>query len=612
MRKGTSCDPEARGHLRNAAPFPGRFQRAAGFRIALLVSVMAGCATQDPDAFSPGSIAIPFCADEPAQVEALFQAMPPRMRIGQHLVTALARQGQEVDEATARRLRRFGLGGGFVAQVTGIAQGDNARTARFLHHAQSLAIETTGVPLLVATDQEGGVYSAFNHLMGGTDNIGPAAIGATGDPHVAFAQFDLMGREIKALGIHADFGPLLDTHYHRDNGNLNTRTFGPDADLNARLGVAACLGLQRNLVMPFVKHFPGDGMTAGNTHHAFVVNPASMQELEDRLLGPFRAAFDAGCDGAMIIPARYDALDATRSAVTSRPVITDFLRGELGFDGLVVTDDLGMHGALQGLPADAIPGLEALKAGADLLLYVSVDDDELDALVDAVQAEADADPAFAAALDASTRRILRHKQKYCLLQRPLHPEESDIAALPSRVGQPQDAALSRRHADRAVVLLDDDGALPLAGRRVLCVGPAAWLPDPASGWSWVIERSFCQALQARDPSVRAMDFIVGATADAAAEWVEENVADADIVVVATFQAWFDPGQRALLDRLLAPGTLPVVHVAQGVPFDWIHARGRAAAGIALLGGLPGMFDAGAGVLYGDVAAGGTMRWDLDE
>lgn len=579
---------------------------------AIVLAVASGCVGGEDSDFSPDTVRIPFCADDPDAVEALFQAMTPRMRIGQHLVTSLGRKGQGVDEATERRLRRFGLGGGFVAQVSGIAQGDNARTARFLHHAQAVSLAASGVPLLVATDQEGGVYSAFNHRMGGTDNIGPAAIGATGDPRVAFEQFDLMGREIKALGIHADFGPLLDTHYQRDNGNLNTRTFGPDVALNARLGVAACLGLQRNLVLPFVKHFPGDGMTAGNTHHEFVVNRAPLPELEYRLLPPFVAAFEGGCDGVMIIPARYDALDATRSAVTSRPVVTDYLRGSLGFDGLVVTDDLGMHGARQGLEAGAIPGLEALKAGADLLLYVSVEDDELDALVSAVEDAVDADPVFAAALDASTRRILRHKQKYCLLQRPLHPEESDVAALPSRVGLPQDAERSRGHADRAVVLMGDDGVLPLAGRRVLCVGPAAWLPDPASGWSWVIERSFCEALRTRDPSVGYQDFIVGATEESAVEWAEENAADADVVVVATFQAWFDPGQQLMLDRLLGLDGLPVVHVALGVPFDWIHARGRAAAGIALLGGLPGMFDAGAGVLFGDVVAAGTMRWDLND
>ncbi|MBP7126273.1 hypothetical protein KBD49_07910 [Myxococcota bacterium] len=561
-----------------------------------------------PDAFDPSSVARPFCSPNPDRIEEILGQMSPLQRIGQHLVFSLARDGRAMDAKTWDRLRRYFPGGGFVSQVTGVAVRDHESTARFLRDAQAASMEASGVPLLVATDQEGGVYSVLQHRMGGTDNIGPTAIGSTGSPWVAFRQFAMMGREIRALGIQMDFAPLLDTHYRWDNGNLNTRTFGPDVDLNAELGVAACLGLQQEGVIPTLKHFPGDGMTAGNTHHEFVVNTASRQELDDRLLKPFRSAFQAGCDAVMVIPARYDALDPSRSAVTSRPVITGFLRGELGFDGLVVTDDLGMRGALQGLGPGDIPGLEALKAGADLLLYVSVEDKELDALVEAIAREVAARPDFAAELDESTRRILRHKQKYCLLDRPIRPDEEDIAALPSRIGRPEDAAMSRAHAEQAVVLLEDHGVLPLTNRRVACIGPAAYLPDPASGWSWVNERSFCESLRARDPSVQFQDFLVEGTEEQAAEWLESVAPGSDVVVVATFQAAFSPAQESLLDRL-AGGSLPVVHVMQGVPFDWWISRGRVSAAVALMGGLPVMFDAGTALIYGDIMPAGTMRWD---
>jgi len=89
-----------------------------------------------------------------------------------------------------------------------------------------------------------------------------ADVGDATENTVSFRQFDMMGREVAALGINMNFGPLLDTHYVIDNGNLNTRTFGPDTALNARLGLAAVYGFQRNLVLPTAKHFPGDGMAA--------------------------------------------------------------------------------------------------------------------------------------------------------------------------------------------------------------------------------------------------------------------------------------------------------------------------------------------------------------
>jgi len=168
--------------------------------------------------------------------------------------------------------------------------------------------------------------------------------------------------------------------------------------------------------------------------------------------------------------------------------------------------------------------------------------------------------------------------------------------------------MARAHAQQAVVLLEDRGVLPLGGRRVLCIGPTAFLPDPASGWTWVNERSFCESLHARNPSVTFQDFLVEGTEEQAAEWVEGAASTADLVVVATFQAAFSPPQEALLERLLG-GTLPVVHVAQGVPFDLWLTLGRAEASIALMGGLPVMFDAGAALLHGDFVPAGVMRWE---
>jgi hypothetical protein len=178
-----------------------------------------------------------------ARIEAIFQAMPLARRIGQHLVFSLTRSGTAADTRTRDRILRYFPGGGFVRQVTGVAVGDPISSARFLREVQSLSLEASGVPLLVATDQEGGVYSTMNGMTGGTDPLSPTAIGATGSPWVAFRQFELMGREIHALGIGMNFAPLLDTHHRWQNGNLNTRTFGPDPDLNTRLGVAAGQGL---------------------------------------------------------------------------------------------------------------------------------------------------------------------------------------------------------------------------------------------------------------------------------------------------------------------------------------------------------------------------------
>jgi beta-N-acetylhexosaminidase len=567
-------------------------------------------ADADVDAFDPAALAFPFCPEDPERTAALYDRLTPRQRIGQHVMTGLNRAGTRVDARTERLLRTYALGGGFVSQIEEVAVGSPETTARFLHDAQRVAAEAAGVPLFIASDQEGGVYTSVNHLTGGTDSIGPAAIGATGDEWVAYHQFDLMGREVKALGINLNLGPLLDTLYERDNGNLNTRVFGPDVGANARFGVAAVAGLQQNLVLAVVKHFPGDGLTSGNTHHEFVTNDAPLEVLEERLLGPFRAAIAAGCDGVMTMPARFSALDDRRAAVVSRPVTTGFLRGTIGFDGLVVTDDLNMYGARLGLAESESEGVAALAAGADVLLYVAIDDTALEELFADIEAALLTGAIPAAQFAQSTQRILRLKQKYCLFDAPTYPDAGDVAALPSRIRRPADAARSALHAERAVTVLEDDGVLPLRGKRVLCVGPAVVLPDPASGWSWLLERSFCAAVRQRDPAAQTLDFVVGASEATARAWVESRRATGDVIVVATFQSYFGAPQRELLAWLRDEGGLPVVHVSQGVPFDHLQTRGRVAAALALMGSLPVLLDAGARVLYGEAEAGGRMPYDL--
>lgn len=564
-----------------------------------------------PDGFQPDQVEIPYCSEDAQQIQEAYDALTVRQRIGQHIMTGILRSGAAPAGPSEAILRDFALGGVFVAGLTGTAQGDPVTSARFLAAAQQVSREATGLPLFVATDQEGGVYTSVNGLTGGTDSIGPTAIGATGDEAVAFGQFDIMGRELRALGITMNFGPLLDTHYEIGNGNLNTRTFGPDVALNTSLGVAAVLGMQQHLVLPVVKHFPGDGMTAGNTHHNDVVNDAPLATLETALLPPFKAAFLAGAEGVMMMPARFAALDQDRPAITSRKIITGFLRGTLGYEGLIVTDDLDMAGAGIGLEAGQSRGIEALKAGADVLLYVAIDAEELETLVSGVEQELESGGIDGEEFAQSTRRILAFKQRYCLDELPRSPEEVAPEVVGAQVGRTADRNASLEHARRAIVLLHDDGVLPLAGKQVACIGPSAVLPDAASGWSWLLEKSLCQSLADQMPGLVFQDFIAQGGEGAAVSWLDQNRDQVDVLVVATFQAWFSPQQQELLDAVLDGTDLPVVHVAQGVSFDAMLTLDRASAVLALQGSLPVMFQAAADILLGSAEAGGTMRYELE-
>jgi len=575
-----------------------------------LAVIMFACGTDKPS-WEP--VPVPYCAVDETRVNAIYESMTRAERVGQHLMVGVDSDGEGNPSAlTLQKLESAALGGVFVQPATGIVLGDPLATAAFVHEVKKIGYERTGVPLFVSLDQEGGPNAAVNSLTGGTDTIGSMPIGATRDPAIAFEEFDIMAREVRALGMNMDLGPVVDTLLSTRNGNLNTRAFGPDPDLGAALGVAAVNGLQSNLVVAVAKHFPGDGLTDGNTHTSNVFVEGDRDYLEATILKPFRAVVKGGTDGIMTIPAAYPAFDPDRSAITSRKITTDLLRKDMGFRGLVVTDALGMKGVDTGLSEGQSRGLEALKAGADILLYVTASPTDLEEI------RADVDEAIQdgtypeTEFEESTKRILRMKQRYCLFESPDYPTDADLATLTNRLSQKADRTLARAHADRAVVLLHDDGILPLTGKKILYVGPDTLFQDPGSHWLNVLDQTFGDALAKHDPGVKQIVYFMPMDPNQQFALVKEQAPNADVIVMGTLQGRFSVDQQQLLEWVLSGIDKPLVHVILGVPFDYAQSRGRAAAAVALMGSRSPMVEAGAAVLYGELEASGAMLFDLDK
>lgn len=559
--------------------------------------------------FDPGPM--PFCPVDEAQVDALAASMDLRGQIGQHLLVSMNRAGTRPDAAT-RRLIDEGLVGAAYVRPPAIDLDDAAGLATFLYELQVAAIAATGLPLLIATDHEGGYNAMINAMTGGTDTLGNAALGAADDMAIALAQYDLMGRELRALGFNMDFAPAIDTCPSTRNGNLNTRTFGPDPARNARLARAAVAGLQRNLVVAVAKHFPGDGITDGNPHVEPVTVTADRATLDALSLPPFQAAVDAGVEGVMTMPARFAALDPVRAALASRPVTTDLLRRDMGHDRLVVTDALWMAGASIGLAEGEDLMIEALRAGADVLLLSDAGPDVVLPIAERIEAALRDGTLDRDAFDASTRRILRAKMRFCLPRDGARPTAEERAVLAGNVSRPDDAGMSRAHALAAITRIEDDGtALPLAG-RVVYAGPGTFiLSDPGSTWPNLLDSTLGDALRDRGLDVTDVTWTLPMDPESGRDNVLAAAAGADVVVLATLQGWFSPDQMQLVEWLVAACPVPLVQVSLGVPFDHAQTRGRVAAGLALLNARGPSLKAAADVLAGDVAAGGTLPWDLD-
>ena len=233
------------------------------------------------------------------------------------------------------------------------------------------------LPLLVGADLETGAafrarggYFLPNAIDLGGATYFPYAmgIGATRDTTFAYQMGRATAREGRALGIHMAFAPVLDVNNNPKNPVISLRSFGENPELVSRLGVAFVRGIQENGMLATGKHFPGHGDTEQNSHLELARVNASAARLDSVELAPFRAAVKAGVRGIMTFHGQLPGLDTSSLPATLNPrIMTDLLRGQLGFRGLVITDALDMNGVL-GKMTMAEVTQRAVLAGADLLL----------------------------------------------------------------------------------------------------------------------------------------------------------------------------------------------------------------------------------------------------
>ena len=392
---------------------------------------------------------------------------------------------------------------------------------------------------LIGIDQEGGQLMAVTG--GATELPGNMALGATRRPDLAERAGRMLGLELLAMGCTMDFAPVLDLAMHPENPVIGIRAFGDQPALAAELGTAMIRGMQGTGVVATAKHFPGHGDTLVDSHHAVPEIRRSRAQLEEVELAPFRAAIHAGVGAIMTAHAAFPALDDLPATLSKR-VLDGLLRGEMGYDGLIVTDAMDMSAV--GHLSPERRSAAALAAGADLVLLGHLESQ--DALLSSLRRR------FA---DGSLERIARARRRL--------PDE-----LPplSTVGAAEHRALAQEIADAAVTCVRP-GRLPLQpepGDTVAVVTVRAGDLTPADTSSMARVR-FAEQVAARHPRVIALDLPYRASAEDASA-VVQAARDAAYVVVGTVDAASDPAQGAFLRALRDVGHEPVV-VSLRTPFD---------------------------------------------
>jgi len=307
------------------------------------------------------------------------------------------------------------------------------------------------LPLLFAADFERGLTMRLN---GPTIFPHAMAFGAAGKPEYSQAFGRITAEESRAIGIHWNFFPVADVNSNPVNPVINTRSFGEDPQQVGDLVAAYIKGAHEGGMLSTAKHFPGHGDTATDSHLGVARVSGDIAHLKSIELPPFQKAIDAGVDSVMVAHVSVPALepDPNRVATISSAVVTDLLKKQMKFQGIVTTDALDMAG-LTRLYASNVgrAAVEAFKAGNDLLLIPA----DLDASYKAMMQAVASGEIPAARLDESVLRILKTKASLGLHKARL----VDIASISSQVGKPQNIAAGQQVADDAVTLVRDNGKL---------------------------------------------------------------------------------------------------------------------------------------------------------
>jgi beta-N-acetylhexosaminidase len=271
-------------------------------------------------------------------------------------------------------------------------------------------------PMLIAIDQEGGRVTRLGEPF---TQFPPAAlVGTAGSPHLAYRAGAAVGEELRAVGIDADFAPVLDVHSNPRNPIIGDRAFASHPRLVARMGISFAHGLQRTGTITVGKHFPGHCDTDVDSHLDLPVVRKPLAELERTEIFPFRRAIQEGIDALMTAHVLYPALDPAHPATLSRRILHDLLRERLHFRGVVFSDDLEMNAVSERYgPGEAAVG--ALEAGCDALLFCEKRDRAEQAL-DALQHGAERRSFVRARLEeASTRLETLRRDHFRKVRRPL-------------------------------------------------------------------------------------------------------------------------------------------------------------------------------------------------
>lgn len=270
------------------------------------------------------------------------------------------------------------------------------------------------VPLFLGVDEEGGRVARLPDL---TKLPTSEYLGKQNDAALSYNIGKLLGKELSAFGFNLDFAPVLDINSNPDNPIIGDRSFGTDAEIVSKLGLQLMKGIQSEQVISVVKHFPGHGDTAVDSHKELPIIQKSLADLHALELIPFTRAIEQGVEVIMMGHILLPKIDSTYPASISKVIITDVLREQLDYEGVIITDDMTMKAILNNFEISEA-AVSAVKAGNDIVL-VAHDYANVKKVKEAILQAIEAGEITEQRIDESVKRVLAIKKKYNLSNKQL-------------------------------------------------------------------------------------------------------------------------------------------------------------------------------------------------
>lgn len=370
-------------------------------------------------------------------VENKLQSMTLKEKIGQlfiHTVAPYTTQSNKQNISDA--VKEYGVGGLL------FSGGEIEKQIELTNFAQSRA----DIPLIITFDGEWGLAM---RLKGTPSFPRNRVLGCIENDTLLYEYGKEVARELKEIGVHVNFAPVADIDNNPKNPVINTRSFGSERENVARKVVAYSRGLQDGGVLAVCKHFPGHGDTEVDSHKSLPVLPFTRERLDSIELYPFRKAIEAGVGGVMVGHLNVTSLD-NKAASISKAVVTDLLKNELHFSGLVFTDALEM----KGISSNPYVSAQALEAGNDMVLAPRNLKRELDGVLKAVKegkiTEED--------INEKCRKVLTYKYAFGLYRRPVVARDGIMSRIDKSY---TDVLMNRIKTSAVTVIKDSDEMLPL-------------------------------------------------------------------------------------------------------------------------------------------------------